>query len=84
MANSVRLKRGKNRKPSRGSRPHGRFSALLGTRNSGATTDQIMNSLRGYSDDADDPGFKGLNASVARLPRVKHARATRYKRQGRA
>jgi len=84
MANSVRLKQGKNRKPSRGSRSHGRFSALLGTRNSGATTDQIMNSLRGYAEDADDPGFKGFKASVTRLPHVKHARVIRYKRQGRA
>ena len=35
-----------------------RFSALRGTRKTGMSTDQIMNLLRGYGDDAGDPGFK--------------------------
>ena len=35
-----------------------RFSALRGTRKTGMSTDEIMNLLRGYGDDAGDPGFK--------------------------
>lgn len=35
-----------------------RFSALRGTRRTGMSTDEIMNLLRGYGDDAGDPGFK--------------------------
>ena len=35
-----------------------RFSALRGTRKTGMSTDEIMNLLRGYRDDAGDPGFK--------------------------
>ncbi len=35
-----------------------RFSALRGTRKTGVSTDEIMNLLRGYGDDAGDPGFK--------------------------
>ena len=42
---------GKGRKPSR-------FAALRGTRKTGMSTDEIMNLLRGYDDDAGDPGFK--------------------------
>ena len=42
---------GKGRKASR-------FSALRGTRKTGMSTDEIMNLLRGYGDDAGDPGFK--------------------------
>jgi len=42
---------GKGRKASR-------FAALRGTRKSGMSTDEIMNLLRGYGDDAGDPGFK--------------------------
>ncbi|OGA37866.1 MAG: hypothetical protein A3G26_07600 [Betaproteobacteria bacterium RIFCSPLOWO2_12_FULL_65_110] len=34
------------------------FSALRGTRKTGMSTDEIMNLLRGYGDDAGDPGFK--------------------------
>lgn len=34
-----------------------RFSALRGTRKTGMSTDEIMNLLRGYGGDADDPGF---------------------------
>lgn len=44
--------------PSRAARPRSRFDALRGTRKSGMTTDQIMNLLRGYDEDARDPGFK--------------------------
>ena len=44
-------KAGKGRKASR-------FSALRGTRKTGMSTDEIMNLLRGYGDDAGDPGFK--------------------------
>jgi antitoxin PrlF len=35
-----------------------RFLALRGTRKTGLSTDEIMNLLRGYGDDAGDPGFK--------------------------
>jgi len=35
-----------------------RFAALRGTRKSGMSTDEIMNVLRGYDEDARDPGFK--------------------------
>ena len=42
---------GKGRKTSR-------FSALRGTRKTGMSTDEIMNLLCGYGDDAGDPGFK--------------------------
>ncbi|MEO8132492.1 MAG: AbrB/MazE/SpoVT family DNA-binding domain-containing protein [Betaproteobacteria bacterium] len=35
-----------------------RFSALRGTRKTGMSTDEIMSLLRGYGDDAGDPGFK--------------------------
>ena len=34
------------------------FSALRGTRKSGMSADEIMNLLRGYGNDADDPGFE--------------------------
>jgi antitoxin PrlF len=40
------------------SRKTSRFSALRGTRKTGMSTDEIMNLLRGYGDDAGDPGFK--------------------------
>ncbi|MBI3045360.1 MAG: AbrB/MazE/SpoVT family DNA-binding domain-containing protein [Betaproteobacteria bacterium] len=39
-------------------RPRSRFAALRGTRKSGLSTDEIMNLLRGYDEDARDPGFK--------------------------
>ena len=48
------------RKPGQGkgrSRKATRFSALRGTRKTGMSTDEIMNLLRGYGDDAGDPGF---------------------------
>lgn len=35
-----------------------RFAALRGARKTGMSTDEIMNLLRGYGDDAGDPGFK--------------------------
>ena len=34
-----------------------RFAVLRGTRQTGQSTDEIMNRLRGYDDDARDPGF---------------------------
>ncbi len=47
------------RKPGKGKRRNAsRFAALRGTRKTGMSTDEIMNLLRGYSDDAGDPGFK--------------------------
>lgn len=47
------------RKPGQGrGRKASRFSALRGTRKTGMSTDEIMNLLRGYGDDAGDPGFK--------------------------
>jgi antitoxin PrlF len=39
-------------------RPPSRFGALRGTRKNGMSTDEIMNLLRGYDEDARDPGFK--------------------------
>ena len=44
--------------PAKRARPRSRFAALRGTRTSGMTTDEIMNLLRGYEEDARDPGFK--------------------------
>jgi AbrB family looped-hinge helix DNA binding protein len=43
--------------PSKRARPRSRFAALRGTRKTGMSTDQIMNLLRGYDEDARDPGF---------------------------
>lgn len=34
------------------------FAALRGTRKTGLCTQDIMNLLRGYDDDANDPGFR--------------------------
>lgn len=48
-------------KPSKRDRSLGRFAALRGTRKSGMTTDEIMSLLRGYDEDARDPGFKERN-----------------------
>lgn len=45
-------------RPAKGDHPRGRFAALRGTRKTGMTTDEIMNLLRGYDEDAGDPGFK--------------------------
>ena len=39
-------------------RPASRFAAMRGTRKTGMTTGEIMNLLRGYDEDARDPGFK--------------------------
>lgn len=58
MANSLRVKLGKAGRSSKRARPRSRFAALRGTRKSGMTTDEIMNLLRGYDEDAHDPGFK--------------------------
>lgn len=58
MANSLRVKPGKVGRSSKRARPRSRFAALRGTRKTGLTTDQIMNLLRGYDEDARDPGFK--------------------------
>ena len=45
-------------RPAKRARPRSRFAALRGTRKTGMSTDQIMNLLRGYDEDARDPGFK--------------------------
>ncbi len=58
MANSLRVKPGKAGRSSKRARPRSRFAALRGTRKTGMTTDEIMNLLRGYDEDAHDPGFK--------------------------
>jgi len=39
-------------------RPRSQFDALRGTRKTAMATDEIMNLLRGYDEDAHDPGFK--------------------------
>ena len=38
-------------------RARSRFAAIRGTRQTGMSTDDIMNLLRGYNSDAQDPGF---------------------------
>ena len=45
-------------RPSKGATQRSRFDAIRGTRKSGMSTDEIMNLLRGYDEDARDPGFK--------------------------
>lgn len=45
-------------RPSKRARPRSRFAALRGGRKTGLNTDEIMNLLRGYEEDARDPGFK--------------------------
>ncbi len=48
------------RKAGRSAKPtaaRGRFAALRGTRETGMSTDDIMILLRGYDEDARDPGF---------------------------
>ena len=45
-------------RPAKRARPPGRFAVLRGTRKTGMSTDEIMNLLRGYDEDARDPGFK--------------------------
>ena len=44
--------------PSKTARPRSRFDAVRGARKTGMSTDEIMNQLRGYGEDARDPGFK--------------------------
>jgi AbrB family looped-hinge helix DNA binding protein len=44
--------------PSKRARPRSRFAVLRGTRKTGLSTDEIMDLLRGYDEDARDPGFK--------------------------
>ena len=58
MANSLPVKGGKVARPLKRYRPRSRLAALRGTRKSGMTTDKVMNLLRGYDEDARDPGFK--------------------------
>ena len=58
MGNKARVKAGKTERSSRFSRSRSRFAALRGTRKTGMTTDALMNLLRGYDEDARDPGFK--------------------------
>jgi hypothetical protein len=58
MANNLRVKPGKAGRSSKRARPRSRFAVLRGTRKTGMTTDEIMILLRGYDEDAHDPGFK--------------------------
>lgn len=58
MAKSLRANRGGTARPVKRARPLRRFAALRGTRKSGMTTDEFMNQLRGYDEDAHDLGFK--------------------------
>lgn len=46
-----------------------RFRKLRGTAPTGHTTDELMNMLRGYDDDATDPGFAALPAAPKSKPR---------------
>lgn len=43
--------------PAKRNRARSRFAALRGTHKTGMSTDEIMNLLRGYDQDASDPGF---------------------------
>jgi hypothetical protein len=52
------MKPGKTGRSSKLPRPRRRIAALRGTRNSGMTTDEMMNLLRGYDGDMRDPGFR--------------------------
>ncbi len=45
-------------RPAKGDHARSRFAALRGARKTGMTTGEIMNLLRGYDEDAGDPGFK--------------------------
>ena len=45
-------------RPSKRARPRSRFAALRGTRKTGMATAELMNLLRGYGEDAGDPGLK--------------------------
>ena len=57
---AVMLRKAGQEKASGKGRTHSksRFAALRGTRKTGMSTDQIMKLLRGYGEDARDPGFK--------------------------
>ena len=44
-------------KPSKRAHHRSRFAALRGTRKTGMSTEEIMDLLRGYDEDARDPGF---------------------------
>ena len=43
----------------------GKFAPLRGSRKTGMTTSEIMNLLRGYNEDAGDPGFKTAGRKTA-------------------
>lgn len=58
-----------------------RFAALRGTRKSGMSTDEIMNLLRGYDEDARDPGFKSRRNDPGRRLR-RHRCAGRRSQMG--
>ena len=58
MAKSLRVRPGKAGRSSKRARSRSRFATLRGTHKTGMATDEIMNSLRGYDEDARDPGFK--------------------------
>lgn len=45
-------------RPKKASAPKGRFAALVGFRTSGGRTDELMNLLRDYDADKDDPAFR--------------------------
>ncbi len=45
------------RKP-RAKAKRSKFTALIGIRNKGKRTDRLMEMLRGYASDKDDPGFR--------------------------
>ena len=60
-ANGAVLLRKAGRAPAAGASGvygNSRFAALRGARKTGMSTDEIMNLLRGYDEDARDPGFK--------------------------
>ena len=48
-----------------------RFHKLRGTAPTGHTTDELMNMLRGYDEDADDPGFAALPTAAKPKPRTR-------------
>ncbi len=55
---SMSSRKAKAKLPTRRTRAGSRFAALRGACQTGRSTDKIMNQLRGYDDDARDPGFK--------------------------
>jgi AbrB family looped-hinge helix DNA binding protein len=52
---SVRLQPTQSNKASE---PKGRFAAFIGFRKTGGRTDELMDLLRDYDADKDDPGFR--------------------------